>query len=238
MLRYPFVHNWVDKEQKIPSLSVWGFKVHCPKTYIWKYPMHETLEPLKEENQVVIQKELIRHYPDMTKTERIDRIKILKEAIKEYPDDQRMAHLYARELFFHHRYDKAIEEFKRHLKVSDYYVTPDKDPSGVGQTRASSCRKIAQSLMALNEDPNEIIVWLLRGVSEYPYQRETWMALADGWYVVGDFVAAYACARRGMDIDNMRASIEVDNWCWDDRGLKFFEECRRKLEEELKEGRI
>ena len=220
MVRYPFVHNWEDKKQTVPRLSVWGFKVHCPKTYVWKYPMHETLELANHsltDNVVTINNELFRHYPDNDKQERWSRIALLQYATKDDPQDQRMAHLYGRELFFHHKYEEAITELKRHLSITTPYLDPQGDVEGIGQTRATTCRLIAQSLMALNGSPDEILIWLLRSVSESPSQREPWMHLADAWYRVGDYTAALAAIERGLLLVNKYASTEIEEWCWDDR---------------------
>jgi glycosyltransferase involved in cell wall biosynthesis len=239
MLRYPFVHNWEDREQTIPRLSVWGFKVHCPKSYIWKYPIHETLE-LRDtmpdgtpthESVAIIDREIIRHYPDPDKQERWNRIEVFRQNMQEFPDCQRMAHLYGRELYFHRQYKEAIIELKRHLSITEPYLleTKKNDPDGIGQTRSTTCRLIARSLMALNADPNEIMVWLMRAVSESPYQREPWMALAEGWLTVGDYVSAYAAAERGFAIKSRLNSIEIEEWCWDERAEQVREEAKRKL---------
>jgi glycosyltransferase involved in cell wall biosynthesis len=43
LLNYPYIHAWEDLEQKVPRITIMGFKVHCPKTYYWQYPIHEIL---------------------------------------------------------------------------------------------------------------------------------------------------------------------------------------------------
>jgi len=232
MLRYPFIHNWEDKRQTIPRLSVWGFKVHCPKTYVWKYPMHETLELKSDnltDNVLTINEELFRHYPDTNKEERWSRIDILRKATEDEPSDQRMAHLYGRELFFHHDYEEAIVELKRHLSITVPYLEPRDDVLGIGQTRSTSCRLIARSLMALNGQADEIIVWLLRSVSESPSQREPWICLADAWFRVGDYDSANAALKRGLAITDRLRSIEIEEWCWGKETEKLMRDIEVKL---------
>jgi len=222
ILRYPFIHNWEDEKQTIPRLSVWGFKVHCPKSYMWKYPMHETLELKNDainESVAIIDKEIIKHYPDPKKEERFGRIDLLETGAKENPSDQRMAHLYGRELYFHKRYNEAIKEFKRHLEITHAYN--ENDIYGISQTRSTTCRLIAKSLMAMRANPDEIITWLLRAVSEFPYQREPWIILAQAWFTVGDYASAYACVERGLAITNRLTSIELEEWCWDEQVYKL-----------------
>lgn len=221
ILRYPLVHNWEDHEQTIPRISVHGFKVHHPKAYLWRYPMHETLElradsPLPEK-VAYTEWEIVRHYPDPDKQERWNRIALLEQAVKDDPTCQRMSHLYGRELWFHQRHEEAIVELKRHLTLTREYIEPAEDTDGIGQTRSSSCRLIARSMMALNGNPDEILVWLLRAVSESPSQREPWIHLAQAWLAVGDAPSAYAAALRGMAITDRRRSQELEEWCWGDQ---------------------
>lgn len=214
MLRYPYVHSWEDANCTIPRVSIWGFKIHARNAYVWKYPIHEILEPICEEKVAVTDREIIRHYPDLDKAERYSRIELLEQAVKEYPTDQRMSYLYGRELFFHGRYQEAIKELKRHLSITEPYK--DFDPEGIAETRSMSMRLIARCLMALRGDPNEIMVWLIRAVAESPSQREPWIWLAQGWYTVGDYAAAYACAMRGLAITDRLRSIEIEEFCWGD----------------------
>jgi hypothetical protein len=217
MLRYPFIHNWDDEAQTIPRLSVWGFKVHCPWAYLWRYPIHETLELrdiATQENIVTLDREILRHYPDPLKLERWDRIELLRKAVSELPDDQRMSHLYGRELWFHGQYEEAVVELKRHLSITQPYIEPQDDADGIGQTRSTSCRLIGRCLMAIRGSPDEIMVWLLRSVGESPSQREPWMWLAHGWLTVGDRESAQAAAKRGLAITDRLRSIEVEEQCW------------------------
>ena len=232
ILRYPFVHNWEDKNQTIPRLSVWGFKVHCPKSYIWKYPIHETLESrdnASDEKIITINEELMRHYPDPNKNERWGRIELLKMAAEEDLADQRMSHLYGRELWFHGRHKEAIVELKRHLTLTIPYIEPTYDTDGLCQTRSTSCRLIARCLMADGGSPDEIMVWLLRGVAESPSQREPWVALADAWLTVGDAASAYAAALRGLAITDRLRSSELEEWCWGEHPQELAERAYKIL---------
>jgi hypothetical protein len=216
MLRYPLVHNWEDREQTIPRMSVWGFKAHHPAAYVWRYPMHETLESTGHlpEKIVYTDLEIIRHYPDADKQERWSRIALLEQAVKDAPACQRMSHLLGRELFFHQRYVEAIAELKRHLSITEPYIEPGEDVDGIGQTRSTSCRLIARSLMAAYGNPDEILVWMLRAVGESASQREPWVWLAQGWSVVGDYASAYAAAMRGLAITDRRGSQEIEEFAW------------------------
>ena len=227
MLRYPFIHNWQDRDQTIPRLSVWGFKIHSRHGYVWRYPIHETLVRTEPgECVTTCDRELIRHYPDPDKQERWSRIALLKQAAEEYPDDQRCAHLYGRELWFHRRCEEAMAELKRHLAISSRYLEPSEDTDGIAQTRSTSCRLIAYCLHQLGRDTNEIAVWMLRSLAENPSQREPWIRLAQFWLAVGDHTSAYSCAQRGLAITDRVRSIEIEEECWGESVDKLLQTSR------------
>lgn len=234
MMRYPYIHAWEDKSMTSPRISIWGFKVHGPKAYVWRYPLHEILEPIKEESTVVVEEQILIHYPDLTKEERNTRIDIIKREVESNPSDERMAHLYARELFFRNKHMEAIEAGLHHLDITKAYETDTME------TRASTCTYIAKSYMALsndtslsletrNQNAESAVVWLHRAVSEHPYQRGTWLTLADAWYALGDYASAYSCAVRGMAIKNRMASSETFDWHWDNRANELLEKAKSKV---------
>ena len=227
MLRYQYIYNWEDYEQTKPRLTIWGFKAHKPDAYVWKYPIHEILQPTMEEHFVSVDDILVKHYPDREKAERLGRISLFEVAKQEMPLDSRVAHLYGRELYFHGRYDEAILELKRHLDITKAYdeETPNENP----ETRASTCRLIARCYMGKNGDPNVIMIWLTRALAEYPSKREAWMDLADAWFRVKDYALAYAYADRGLKLNSKEATTEIDDWCWDERAEKLHADARDKL---------
>ena len=238
MLRYPYIHAWEDEAQTIPRITMQGFKVHCPKSYMWKYPLHEILEPIKEENLKLIDEQILIHYPDWTKEERGTRIDIIAREVKDNPQDERMAHLYGRELWLKQRWEEAIEALLHHLDITKAYTVEDME------TRASTCTYIAKCFMSLSNDTKldmttrkqnaeSAVVWLQRAVGEHPYQRGTWLTLADAWMTLGDYASAYACAVRGLAIKNRNASSETYEWFWDERADKLLDEAKAKMLESV-----
>jgi hypothetical protein len=97
----------------------------------------------------------------------------------------------------------------------------ENDIDGIGQTRSSTCKLIAKCLMNLQGDANEIMIWLLRAVSEAPTLREPWINLAQGWLTVGDYYSAYSAIQRGLALTDKLRTIEVEEWCWDNRVLQL-----------------
>ena len=123
MLNYPYIHSWDDEEQTMPRLSIWGFKIHCPRSYTWEYPIHEVLT-LKEKsiaNEVVINDHIVEHHPDWKKEERLNRINIFEKFINEYINNPRMVHLYGRELLYKKSYHEAISWLKKYMDLTKAY---------------------------------------------------------------------------------------------------------------------
>jgi glycosyltransferase involved in cell wall biosynthesis/predicted O-methyltransferase YrrM len=234
MLTYPYIHAWEDEEQKIPRISIFGFKIHDPKSYFWKYPIHEILELTsgKIDNVKILQVEIVRHYPDLAKTERISRIDKFKDWMAGYEDDPRMVHLYGRELYFFKRWEEAIYYMKQYLKITKPYMLDNSNDGGVVQSRSYSCRVIAECMTELNKDINEVISWYVRSTGESPYQREPWMHLAYAWLRVGEGLSAYASAKRGMAITEKMNSIEVEGKAWDERADELTQKCKELMEKQ------
>lgn len=209
MLRYPLVHRW---DENGPVLSVWGFRVHSRHGYVWEYPIHEVLVWTRnpaEERVITIDKELIRHYPDLDK-DRASRIKIFEQWMNDYKNDLRMVFLYARELFFHQRWREAEEWLRKYLEMTKPYPDPAEDLDAIAETRAKACRMLARCLFEQKKDINDVAVWMIRAVGEAPHIRDNWVRLAEFWLAVGDGAAAFAALRRAEQIDSRRYTSEIE----------------------------
>jgi len=57
-------------------------------------------------------------------------------------------------------------------------------------------------------------VCMLHSVAESPYQRESWIWLAQVWLDMGDNAQAYACAQTGLRIADRKSSFETEEGCW------------------------
>lgn len=236
MVRYPYVFNWEDQAQTIPQLTLYQFKIHSRHGYQWFYPIHEILGWVGEGEEQTIICENIKshHHPDSSKPRPYQNL--LDDAVKEYPDDQRMSHLRGRELFMYGRNEEAIEELKRHLEITKEFIYKQ-DSEGIAQTRATSMRLIARALFAMKQqngdkEASDIITWLLRAVGESPYQRETWIWLAQAWHSVGNYAQAYACAKMGLSIKEKAASIENEEICWGEFPERLMNDSYEKITKE------
>lgn len=219
-LRYQYPYSHFDEAQTEPSLIVYGFKVHCPTTYYWKNPVHEYLLPHEGKEEVfgLVDEPLLIHQTKV-KEERKTRLPLFKMGLDEDPTNERLQHLYGRELMFDRQFDQAIVELKKHLAITPSY--PEGEDFYMSASRARSCLYIADCLIGKNADPNEIMVWLIRAVAESPGERDTWMYLARGWFNVKDYKSAYACVHRALSITERSSSPETLEWCWGERAEDF-----------------
>jgi hypothetical protein len=61
---------------------------------------------------------------------------------------------------------------------------------------------------------DEILENFLMSVALSPYQRESWIWLAQIWFDMGDYPQAYACCQTGMRITDRKSSFECEECCW------------------------
>ena len=222
MLKYRMVFGWKDKEQTIPNITVWGVKIHCPKSWIWVDPINENLllrEGFKE-NVINLDEHLMVHYPDTEKEERNTRIEMMKKFVKDEPNNTRSSYILGREYFNKEMYKEAEEELKRYLSISTAYLEKER------YSRSSACRMIANSLIKTGGIVDEIVIWFIRSVAENPSQREPWIYLANAWDVVGDKDMAIACANRGLQITDEKQSIIKEENCWGENVERFISKIK------------
>lgn len=126
-------------------------------THRWKHPCHEILTPTLPETISICEELVIDHQPDQTKP-RLQYLPLLEMAKTEDPFDDRTAHYYARELFFHQRFHEAIVEFQRHLAL----------PKAIWKSeRAASMRYIAKCFEQINHH-DMAREWYQRAILEEP----------------------------------------------------------------------
>lgn len=224
LVRYPYITYWEDDAQTIPRVQMYGWKIHKPGAYTWRYPVHECLElvPGVEEKEIVVENLQVHHHHDPLKERHYQQL--LDRAVQDYPDCHRMCHFRARELFDHKRYEESIVEFKRHLEL-----TLIKSDESRFQSRALSYRYIARALQATNGRGNEIIEYMLKAVAESPYERENWVWLAEAWRLVGNYPAAYSAASNALMMNERAFSLATEEICWGDYPVKLMEKTKELM---------
>jgi len=209
-IKYPYVFNWNDNECTIPRITMYNFKIHARHGYTWHYPVHEIVcaDDSSKEKVVYTDNIVCHHYADVTKVR--DYQVLLDQACIDDPEEERFSHQRGRELMMHGRYDEAIIELNRHLTLKSDC-----------QVRSLTYRYIARCIKAMNGSPNEIIANMLHSVAEYPYQRESWVWMAQAWLDVGNYPQAFACACTGLKITDRKLSFESEEGCWGDIPIKI-----------------
>lgn len=222
LLRYIYINNWI-KEGEIPAVSIIGFKIHDPYFFEWLDPIHEYLESkdlslLTEEEIVMTEDHIFEHYP-VDKEERKSRLRIFEDSFhtEQYRDNARMIFLYGRELLTFRMWEKSIPVFLRYLDVSKAYMVVNNASTKkdvIQQQRSMACRYIAEALSNLDEDPNDILVWLFRSIAEYPGGRDPWLYLANAWLTLGEPLHAYSNAKIGAKIPYKSNAMEIEELAW------------------------
>jgi glycosyltransferase involved in cell wall biosynthesis len=196
--RYEYTWNW--NEDGTPGLVYGGDKIHARNGYRWKHPVHEVLltnQSVETQGWVQIK---IHHHADNSKP-RSQYMPLLAEAVKEDPADDRNAHYYARELFFHGQYDLATEEFKRHLELPKAKWPPEK---------AASMRYIAK----MQIDWEEAEEWFKKAVKECPDRREAYVDLAKLYYEHSMWTACLGAAEKALAITEKPMEYLCEEFAW------------------------
>lgn len=196
------IHTLVSHISKIEDegLEFDALRMHARHGHRWKFPIHESvsfygIEEVRKKINVKIY-----HLPDNTKS-RGQYLPLLEMAAKEDPASDRCAHYYARELFFHARYNEAAEEFKRHLSLPSAFWKPE---------RSESMRYIAKC------DPQSSEFWLRQAIQECPERREPYVDLAQYFYERQDWIKVKEYASLALNIKEKYLDYfcEADAWGW------------------------
>jgi tetratricopeptide (TPR) repeat protein len=221
-MRYRYVFNWDDEACTIPRITMYNFKIHQRHGHHWIYPVHEIVcAENGVECTVVSDMVLCHHYADGSKLRPYQAM--LDQACLDEPENERFSHQRGRELMMYDRHQEAIIELKRHLSLKD----------SNNQCRALSHRYIARCLKAMGKSNDEILVHMLRSVAESPYQRESWVWLAQIWFDMGNYPQAYGCAVTGLSITNRCDSFESEEGCWGDIPIMLRDKSLVKILEKV-----
>lgn len=202
--RYSYLYVWNHKEDGTPDVQFLADHTHSRWGWRWKHPVHEALEASAGVNAVPqVAGFVIEHRSDPTKS-RAQYLDLLELAVQEDPNDDRMAHYFARELFFRGNWMRSRVEFQRHLNLPTATWVPE---------RAQSYRYLAK----MDDYPER---WLLRAVAEDPTRRESWVDLADLHLARGESPMAAAYARRALSIAGRPGDYMTEAHAWDDDRLR------------------
>lgn len=189
--RYSYHYQWNE------SISFTGERIFSRRGWRWKHPVHESLYWCAPGDPVTVDTGVrITHHADQSKP-RSQYLPLLEQAVAESPDDDRMAHYYARELYFAGQWVKARQAFLKHLQM----------PSAIwAAERAQSYRYLAK----MDDHPER---WLLKAVAEDPNRREPWLELGLLWNDI-DLEVARGYFQRGLRIIHRPMDYMTEEWAW------------------------
>lgn len=164
-LKYLYVWNWLT--DKHPDRIYYADKICGRFTHRWRGPVHEVLHATVPEVSALCDSVLIEHHPDNAKS-RGDYLPLLRMAVEEDVLNDRYAHYYARELFFHGKWQEAITQYQRHLQLPSARWLPE---------RASSFRYMAKCHENLENMPAAHTCYTM-AMLEDPQSRESYVDLA------------------------------------------------------------
>lgn len=194
--RYKYTWSW--NEDGTPGLEYGGDKIHARHGYVWKHPVHEVIIADRITEMQSWTDLEIHHYPDQSKS-RSQYLPLLELSVNEDPTDDRNAYYYARELFFVGEYEKASEEFKRHLSLPKAVWKPE---------RAASMRYIAKCGI---EDAES---WFKLAVQESPGRREPLVELAQLYYKNKDWENCKAYCLEALEIKGKPLDYLCEEFAW------------------------
>jgi glycosyltransferase involved in cell wall biosynthesis len=201
---YSYVWSWLPDGR--PDVTFQGERCVSRHGWRWKHPIHETLQWCRDRQPVRADGGFeIHHHADNSKP-RSQYLPLLRKAAQESPHDDRIAHYYARELFFRGEWEASRKEFMRHLSL----------PTATWRDeRAQSYRYLAK----MDYEPER---WLLMAAAEAPHRREPWVDLATLYRTQHRFDDARSMVQRALSIPaSMRTNAYLsESSAWDDESIK------------------
>ena len=197
--RPKYKHTWSWNDDGSPGMEFAYDHIHARAGYRWKHPVHETLRAYGVEEVSEFIKDLeTYHYPDNAKS-RSQYLPLLEMSIHEEPFDDRNAFYFARELFFYRHYDRAAQEFKRHLSLPTALWPAE---------RTASMRYLAKC------EPENAIDWLQKAIAESPGRREAIVEYAEYLYKKQDWAECYEVSLDALSIIEKPLDYLCEAFAW------------------------
>ena len=203
--RAKYLYNWSFDSYGKPGTTFYLNKIHSRNDYVWVHPVHEVLECLTNEKEILIPGITLNHYQDYTKP-RSSYLPLLELSVKEKPNDDRNIHYLGREYMYYKEWDKCIDMLHKHLKLP---TATWKDE------RCASMRYIAFSY--LNKGYiEEAIMWYKKAIEEAPYLREPYYDLGYLYYIVNDHIKSEYYLKKALKIKEKSYSYINEEKAWNE----------------------
>lgn len=174
--RASYLYNWSFDSFGKPAITFYLNKIHSRQNYKWVNAVHEILESSKKEKEIILDKVILNHYQDTSKS-RQSYLPLLELSVKENPENDRNMHYLAREYMYYHKWDQAIETFHKHLKLKSATWKDE---------RCASMRYMANCYFQKNY-LEEAILWYKQAILECPNLREPYYDLAYLYHTLNEY---------------------------------------------------
>ncbi len=198
-------YNWSFDELGNPATTYYIAKVHKRKGYKWTHPVHEVLNSLPNERELIAEGVTLNHYPDREKS-RSSYLPLLELSVKEDPSDDRNMHYLGREYMYYGRYQESIDTLIKHLNMPRATWNAE---------RCASMRFIARDYINLGRR-KEAIMWLKDAIKEAPYLRESYVELAKIYTDDSLYEEAYNLLEQAFLIKNKPPIYINEAFAWNE----------------------
>lgn len=192
-----------------------GTKIHARKNYKWVYPVHECIQPTSLEKIAIENGIVLVHYDK--KTIRSNYTELLELAVEEDPGCPRHRFLLGREYFVYKEYNKAIKQFHKYIRISDW----DDEKSFVLRYMAK-CYKEQNYI-------EEALLWFDKSRQLTPNYREPYYELGMCYFYINDMENAYKYLKKATKITK-RSSYMNDYDAWNGSVYDYLSLASYKLE--------
>lgn len=176
-----------------------GTKIHARNNYKWVYPVHECIQPISSE-KIVTAREIVLVHHDK-KTVRSNYTKLLELAVEEEPGIARHRFLLGREYYVYKQYDKAIKQFHKYIRISDWE-----------DEKSFVLRYMGKCYQEMNYI-EEALLWFDKSRQLTPNYREPYYELGRCYYYINDIENAYKYLKKASRIKEKSSYMnDFESW--------------------------
>ena len=206
-----YTYHYTLDENDNPLVTFLNNHIHRRDCYRWKYPIHEVLEYLGEDEKIIEVPELIiRHRPDCTKSRKFY-LELLEEFVESHPEDTRNTFLLAREYQTRQEWLKCIEVSHQYLKNENATFKPE---------RCKLMTFMAKSYLNLKYY-EESLFWAEKAIEELDNTRDPYVIIIMNYYERKDYDNTIKYALKALEITEYNNQTIDDSACWNGTILDF-----------------
>ena len=218
-LRYQYYYRLDDLDE--PLTKFFCGKIHKRDCYRWKYPIHEVLEYIGD-NEIAFDAPniIFKHRTDFEKSREFY-LDLLEEYVENNPNDTRNTYLLAREY-------KNLREWEKCIKISHSYLKIKN--ANYKEERGQLMSFMAKSYCKL-EYYEEAELWGLKALEEVSECRTPYVELMLIYYEQKKYEKALYYGLESLKITKRNRHMTEDINCWDGTIYDYISLCYYYLED-------